>query len=95
MLFAPSLPLVLVYDGLDHRPPNGVLTLVNSLATKRHRTMHNVDTDEVMVRGIRQCAVGLSFTKPVISIHSSIKTPMGQNRKANTSWADVIGAASR
>jgi len=29
-------------------PPNGVLTLVNSLSTKRHRTLHHVDTDEEM-----------------------------------------------
>ncbi|KAI0290515.1 hypothetical protein BC826DRAFT_1092547 [Russula brevipes] len=30
-------------------PPNGVLTLVNSLSTKKHRTMHDVDTDEEMI----------------------------------------------
>ncbi|KAF8479014.1 hypothetical protein DFH94DRAFT_693399 [Russula ochroleuca] len=30
-------------------PPNGVLTLVNSLSAKRHRTMHHLDTDEEMV----------------------------------------------
>jgi TorA maturation chaperone TorD len=55
-LFAPSLPpCVYTYnDRLDSRPPNGVLTLVNSLATKRHRTLHHADTDEEMVSQIRQ-----------------------------------------
>ncbi len=33
----------------DSRPPNGVLALVNSLSTKRHRELHHVDTDEEMV----------------------------------------------
>jgi hypothetical protein len=42
---------------LNYRPPNGVLTLVNSLSAKRHRTMHHLDTDEEMVSQIRQCAV--------------------------------------
>ncbi|KAI0274421.1 hypothetical protein BGY98DRAFT_1090604 [Russula aff. rugulosa BPL654] len=31
------------------QPPNGVLTLVNSLSTKRHRTLHYADTDEEMI----------------------------------------------
>lgn len=39
---------------LNSRPPNGVLTLVNSLSTKRHRSMHYVDTDEEMVSQIGQ-----------------------------------------
>lgn len=30
-------------------PPNGVLTMVNTLATKTHKTMHYADTDESMV----------------------------------------------
>jgi hypothetical protein len=30
-------------------PPNPVITLVSSLAGKTHKTMHHVDTDEVMV----------------------------------------------
>jgi len=30
-------------------PPNGVLALVNSLSTKRHRELHHVHTDEEMV----------------------------------------------
>jgi len=30
-------------------PPNGVLTLVDSRSTKRHRSMHYADTDEEMV----------------------------------------------
>lgn len=30
-------------------PPNGVLTMVGTLATKTHRTMHRCDTDETMI----------------------------------------------
>ncbi|KJA20267.1 hypothetical protein HYPSUDRAFT_68674 [Hypholoma sublateritium FD-334 SS-4] len=30
-------------------PPNGVLTLVSSLATKTHKTLHHINTDETMV----------------------------------------------
>lgn len=32
-------------------PPNGVLTMVGTLATKTHRTLHHLDTDETMVSG--------------------------------------------
>lgn len=49
--------------GIDHRymlnivtsaivntpPPGGVLTMVNSLATKTHKTLHHADTDECMM----------------------------------------------
>ena len=31
------------------RPPNGVLTMVSTLATKTHRTLHHMETDETMV----------------------------------------------
>ena len=51
-LFAPSLPSLVfdIYDYLlNSRPPNGVLTLVNSLSTKRHKTLHHAETDEEMV----------------------------------------------
>jgi hypothetical protein len=30
-------------------PPNGVITMVSSLATKVHRTLHSIETDETMV----------------------------------------------
>ncbi|KAF8803514.1 hypothetical protein BYT27DRAFT_7225881 [Phlegmacium glaucopus] len=30
-------------------PPNGVITMVSSLATKVHRTLHGTDTDETMI----------------------------------------------
>ncbi|KAL0947072.1 hypothetical protein HGRIS_013213 [Hohenbuehelia grisea] len=30
-------------------PPNGVITMVSTLATKVHRTLHHVETDETMV----------------------------------------------
>ncbi|KAI9456269.1 hypothetical protein BJY52DRAFT_1204831 [Lactarius psammicola] len=33
---------------LYSRPPNGVLTMVSTLSTKRHRTLHYADTDEEM-----------------------------------------------
>ena len=35
----------------DARPPNGVLTMVSTLSTKTHRTLHHLDTDETMVSG--------------------------------------------
>ncbi|KAI0086636.1 hypothetical protein BDY19DRAFT_986462 [Irpex rosettiformis] len=31
------------------KPPNGVLTMVGTLATKTHRTLHHLDTDETML----------------------------------------------
>jgi hypothetical protein len=55
----PDCHLVCLYDDLlNSRPPNGVLTLVNSLSTKRHRTLHHADTDEEMVSRIRQFVCG-------------------------------------
>ncbi|TFK42983.1 hypothetical protein BDQ12DRAFT_677131 [Crucibulum laeve] len=30
-------------------PPNGVITMVSSLATKVHKTLHHIDTDETML----------------------------------------------
>ncbi|OBZ75883.1 hypothetical protein A0H81_04778 [Grifola frondosa] len=30
-------------------PPNGVITMVSTLATKTHRTLHHLDTDESMI----------------------------------------------
>jgi len=29
--------------------PNGVITMVSSLATKVHKTLHGIETDETMV----------------------------------------------
>ncbi|KAF5354769.1 hypothetical protein D9756_005741 [Leucocoprinus leucothites] len=61
--YRPNKQDVDVPIGLDHRyminvvtsaivntpPPNGVLTMVNSLASKTHKTMHHADTDETMM----------------------------------------------
>lgn len=30
--------------------PNGVIAMVSSLATKVHKTLHHIETDEAMVR---------------------------------------------
>ncbi|KAJ6630651.1 hypothetical protein B0H10DRAFT_1982192 [Mycena sp. CBHHK59/15] len=30
-------------------PPNGVITMVSSLASKNHKTIHHIDTDETMI----------------------------------------------
>ena len=39
---------------VEYSPPNGVLTMVGTLATNKHRTLHHMDTDETMViYGIR------------------------------------------
>jgi hypothetical protein len=98
-LFAPSLPpRVITYDDLlNSRPPNGVLTLVNSLSTKRHRTLHHADTDEEMVSLDPPAPLSGLVTDPRLVIRSrySTGTLMGQNRRVNTSWVDVIGVASR
>lgn len=81
---------------LDSRPPNGVLTLVHSLSTKRHKELHYIDTDEEMVSQIRN-TLWDSIFNPLIghSFRCSIKTLMGQNQKVITSWVDEIGAVSR
>ncbi|KAI0691176.1 hypothetical protein BC835DRAFT_1407314 [Cytidiella melzeri] len=34
---------------VSYSPPNGVLTMVGTLATKTHRTLHHMETDETMV----------------------------------------------
>ena len=69
--------------------------------------MHYADTDEEMVSldsRFLQRIVGDSFPHVVLtqsfgdvttSSHYSTETPMGQNRRVDTSWVDVIGAASR
>ena len=31
------------------RPPNGVITMVSTLSTKTHKTLHHAETDESMV----------------------------------------------
>jgi len=30
-------------------PPNGVISLVSSLATKNHKSLHSINTDEIMI----------------------------------------------
>lgn len=37
------------YSIVNTPPPNPVITLVSSLASKTHKTLHHIDTDETMV----------------------------------------------
>ena len=48
---------------LTYRSPSGVLTLVSSLATKTHKTLHHIDTDETMVRS-RPSSMTRSLSTP-------------------------------
>ncbi|KAI0373303.1 hypothetical protein BV20DRAFT_938217 [Pilatotrama ljubarskyi] len=34
---------------VDPQPPNGVITMVSTLSSKTHRTLHHAETDEIMV----------------------------------------------
>lgn len=49
--------------------PNGVITLVSSLATKVHKTLHSIDTDETMVR------IALSFLLRFRRVNSRFIVP--------------------
>ncbi|KAI9511315.1 hypothetical protein F5148DRAFT_1274284 [Russula earlei] len=46
---SPSSDFRYMLNIVTSTPPDKVIALVNSLSTKRHRTMHHVDTDEEMV----------------------------------------------
>lgn len=74
-------------------PPNGVISMVSSLATKTHKTMHYCQTDETMVCRIPPCTVIEMLTCYVRCPFSPLKQAV-QFASKNLSWANVIGAAS-
>ncbi|TCD65630.1 hypothetical protein EIP91_002435 [Steccherinum ochraceum] len=63
-------------------PPNGVLTMVGALATKTHRTLHHMDTDESMI--------------PVFNTDTNGSQPknkyiMGRRNWCSVSWDPMSG----
>lgn len=63
------------------RPPNGVIAMVSTLATKTHRTLHHVETEEVMV-----CLESLDNPAPIsyfLQLPLFTKEPDGSNRIKN------------
>lgn len=63
-------------------PPNGVLTMVGTLATKTHRTLHHMDTDESML--------------PVFSVDTNGGQPkskyiMGRRNWCSVTWDSMSG----
>ncbi|KAF7295060.1 C-CAP/cofactor C-like domain-containing protein [Mycena indigotica] len=56
-------------------PPDGVITMVSSLATKKHRTMHFADTDEAMV--------------PIFQTETNGKTRKQQFIMGRRNWCQV------
>ncbi|KAI0792863.1 hypothetical protein C8Q75DRAFT_751734 [Abortiporus biennis] len=64
-------------------PPNGVLTMVSTLATKTHRTMHHVDTDESMLP---------IFTQDPDGTQAKSKYIMGRRNWCDVQWEPGSGA---
>lgn len=64
-------------------PPNGVLTLVSSLATKTHKTLHHLDTDETMMPIFAQEPNGASAKSKYI---------MGRRNWCGVVWDAATGA---
>ncbi|EEB86573.1 hypothetical protein MPER_16425 [Moniliophthora perniciosa FA553] len=62
--------------------PNGVITMVSSLATKTHQTLHRVETDEVML------PVFATETDDSPRKHKYI---MGKRNWCMTSWDESTG----
>ncbi|KAK7054953.1 hypothetical protein VNI00_003416 [Paramarasmius palmivorus] len=63
-------------------PPNAVITMVSSLATKTHKTMHHVETDEVMLPVFNTETDGSPRKQKFI---------MGQRNWCLTSWDESTG----
>ncbi|KAK7689123.1 hypothetical protein QCA50_007814 [Cerrena zonata] len=56
-------------------PPNGVLTMVGTLATKTHRTLHHMDTDESMM--------------PVFEVDTDGSAPKSKYIMGRRNWCSV------
>uniref|UniRef100_A0A0W0F8X0 PhoD-like phosphatase domain-containing protein n=1 Tax=Moniliophthora roreri TaxID=221103 RepID=A0A0W0F8X0_MONRR len=63
-------------------PPNGVITMVSSLATKTHKTLHHIETDEVMLP---------IFTMETDDSPRKQKYIMGKRNWCMTSWDESTG----
>lgn len=80
---------------LDHTHksrPNGVITMVSSLASNNHRTMHHSETDETMVGHL----LLLKWPKSLIRrrFPSSRRKPMVNRGNKSSSWAAATGVKS-
>lgn len=85
--------LALIHLGaiVNTPPPNGVITMVSTLATRNHKTMHYAETDETMVSHILSSAIFSIFS----STHRYLFSPLKQTAQIgskNLSWAKEIGA---
>ncbi|KAF9050660.1 hypothetical protein BDZ89DRAFT_1057108 [Hymenopellis radicata] len=63
-------------------PPNPVITMVSSLATKVHRTLHHMETDETMIPLFAQDTDGSSRKSKHI---------MGRRNWCSIGWDDMTG----
>ncbi|KAF8162955.1 hypothetical protein B0H34DRAFT_301294 [Crassisporium funariophilum] len=63
-------------------PPNGVITMVSSLATKVHKTLHAIDTDETMAP---------IFTKETNGQSRKQKYIMGRRNWCSVVWEPTTG----
>ncbi|PPQ81212.1 hypothetical protein CVT25_015736 [Psilocybe cyanescens] len=63
-------------------PPNGVITLVSSLATKVHKTLHSIETDESMVPIFKKEPMGQSRKQKFI---------MGRRNWCRVDWDENTG----
>jgi len=63
-------------------PPNGVIALVSSLASKVHKTMHHEQTDETMIALFEKDPDGSSRKQKYI---------MGRRNYCITTWDEVTG----
>jgi len=64
-------------------PPNGVITMVSSLATKVHKTLHGIDTDESMIP--------LFATEPNSGQSRKQKYIMGRRNWCRVEWDAQTG----
>ncbi|KAI0329832.1 hypothetical protein GY45DRAFT_827575 [Cubamyces sp. BRFM 1775] len=63
-------------------PPNGVITMVSTLATKTHRTLHHAETDEIMVP---------IFEKDTDGSQPKSKYIMGRRNWCSVRWEPTSG----
>jgi hypothetical protein len=79
-------------DGEKCSPPNGVIAMVSTLATKNHKTLHHGETDECMVC---PCLISFNATNQIYArFPFSTRRRMVQIVNRNTSWVLETGAAS-
>ena len=63
-------------------PPNGVITMVSTLSTKTHRTLHHEQTDETMVRASCLYDLDVARSYPSLQIPIFERDPDGSSPKS-------------